>query len=395
MSINLDRLDRWVALLATVICAACAFVAFNNRWGYVVPLLPGALFWDANVFASAGHEIAQGIDPYLGPAIQNPFQLPYVCAPQVSVVLGALSSLLGPALFPLLALLHIAALIGAPLILTRLFIGKAWPDAALGYGLFACGLGAFGVTTIIAGNFGAVLYLAIFAAMIPGLRENKWLWFHIAVAVAAQVKPPYVLLWIVPVLVNGWSWKQLRHAVIAGTATLVPYVVAYLFDRTHFNEWLASVANQFAIGDYGFSPYGGVLRVDKTLIDGPVPMIVHALVCAPLGLFLLFDRTKGTFKAAALIVFAILANPRMKEYDLSFAVIPVVGLYLAALVPQAGDAKRRALGIGLVLVLTLVMLRADQIPVLGPFTYTIAIAAAILSRAYRRPASPPIVTQAA
>lgn len=380
---KLTRSDHWTALAAAAIMVGGALVVFFNRYSHLVKRLPGVLLWDSNVFAAAGRMVAQGLNPYLAPVIDNPSPLPFISAPQVAIVLGGLAHVMGPALYALLTLCHIAALILTPLILSRLFLGKDWKDAALGYGLFACGLGAFGVTTIIAGNFGATLYLAIFAALIPGLRENKWLYFHIAVAIAAQVKPPYVLLWIVPILVNGWSWKQVRASTIAGAAALVPFVAAYLIDAAYFNDWLGALSRQVASGDYGFSAYGGVIRFDKSLQDSDLPMIVHALVCVSIFVFVQRDKTTGGLKASALVAFALLANPRMKEYDIAFAAIPVASLYLAAFAPAGADAQRRALAIGLILVITGVMLLADNLPLIGPFVYTIAVSAAILSLAFR------------
>ncbi|RYZ11624.1 MAG: hypothetical protein EON61_09790 [Alphaproteobacteria bacterium] len=389
MSLAKFRFDRVAAIAAAAILFACAYIAFVNRFGFVIPMLPEGMFWDSAVFAAAGEQVSQGINPYFEPVIDFPFTLPFISAPQVAAGLAGLSSILGPALFPLLALCHIAALLITPLLLTRLFLGKSWQEALLGYGLVACFLAAAGVTAIVAGNFGMFLYLAIFAAMIPGLRDRKWIWFHIAVAVAVQIKPPYGLLWIIPVLANGWSWKQFQHAAIAAAASTIPYAAAFVIDRPFFDDWLGSLARQVGFGDHGDAPYGAVINLDPGLQNGPVPMLVHVAVCLPLLIFLMLDRTRGMRKVAALVAFAILANPRLKEYDLAFATIPVAGLYLSLLLKDVqattgfNYVRNRAIGIALLVALSVFMLRADRIPLIGPFMYSIVIIGAILTLAYR------------
>ncbi|RYG21775.1 MAG: hypothetical protein EON93_25645, partial [Burkholderiales bacterium] len=141
-----SRFDHLAAVAAALILLACAWVALGNRFGFVMPMLPAGLFWDSAVFAAAGEQVSQGLNPYFEPVIDFPFTLPFISAPQVAAALSGLSSILGPALFPLLALGHIAALILTPLLLTRLFLGKSWQEALFGYGLVACFLAAAGVT---------------------------------------------------------------------------------------------------------------------------------------------------------------------------------------------------------------------------------------------------------
>jgi len=151
--------------------------------------------------------VAQGHDPYALPAVFFPFELPFFSAPAVAETLGLLYHVFGANLAVLLKLGHVIAMILTPLILTRMFIGRSFSEVAWGYGLFLVGIGTSGVLTILAGNFGALLYLAVFAAMGRGFSTGRWFWFHVAVAVAVQVKPPYGMLWIVPILSNGWNWR--------------------------------------------------------------------------------------------------------------------------------------------------------------------------------------------
>lgn len=383
MEPSINRLDRWATLGAVGVLAAFALYVLINRFGDLPAPFGASLFWDARVFAEGGKAVAAGRDPYPGFVWLSPFDLPFISAPAVAHALGFAYQILGPGLFWLLVASHAAAIVVTPLILTRLFLGKDWIDAALGYALFVCGLGAWGVTTILAGNFGATLYLLIFLGLARGLKDGNWLWFHIAVAVACQVKPPYALFWAIPVLVNGWSWPRLKQSVIAAAAAAAPFLLSYLFDPAFFQAWLDGLNRQVQVGDAGFSVYGAVFSLVWPDVTSVTPIIVHALACAAVGLFLLFDKTTGLPKAAALIVFAIFANPRMKEYDMAFAAIPLAALYLDALAPAGSDARRKALAIGALVALTAVTLKADHAPLIGGFVYAAVMAGAIFTLALK------------
>lgn len=390
---NLRGADRHAALVAGALMIALAAFAFWQRYGWLADTFPGAFFWDAQVLANAGKLIASGGNAYFGDMISSPFGLPFISAPQVAMFLAGLATVLGPALLPLMVIGHIASMIVVPLVLTRLFLGPNWQDTVLGYGLFVCGLGAFGVTTVLVGNLGTTCYLLIFTAMAYGLKTGKWLWFYAACAVAAQLKPPFLALLIVPVMANGWSWLQLRNVVITAAAAGLPFAISWLVSPSYFADWLGALDRQVGVGDHGWSVFGAVSEYSEASRETIIPKLAHAAVMAPLGLFLLMDKTRGPMRVAALVAFAIFLNPRMKEYDAAFAAIPVAALYLNLIAPQASDAMRRAIGIGALLVLTGAMLRADQVPVLGPFIYSIVIAGGILTlalagRKHAAPATP-------
>jgi len=385
----LDDWARWASCLALLACA----VYISDRYTFLRPAFEQHSFyqvvlWDSQVFVNAGAAVAEGRDPYIFPAITVPFEQPFFSAPAVAATLGLLYSIFGPGLEFLLKLGHLAAVILAPLILTRTFIGRSGSAAAWGYGLFAAGIGGYGVTTIIAGNFGALLYLAIFAAMARGLSAGKWFWFHVALAVAVQVKPPYGLFWLVPILTNGWSWRQALHAAAAVAAAAAVFLVSYLLNPAMFREWLeALIRGVEGANDVGYSVYGATRRVIGMNADSILPQVLHVGMCAALFVFLLLDKTKGAMKAAALVAFAILANPRMKGYDVAFAVIPVAGLAYAVLVPASGAEARRAAAVGAITLGMIAWLRADQVPILGRYNYALAVAAGIVCLAYLRPSA--------
>lgn len=364
---------------------ACSAIAV----AYVRHSHPEALFFgDSSVFAAAGDLISRGENPYLAPMIAfGEHGLPFMSPPPTALFFGAMSGVFGEFLFWMLLALHFIALAVAPMIQARLFIGRDTPDLAFAYGAFFCGLGAFGVTTLVSGNFGASMHFAIIAGMAYAVRTGTWGWFHAAVALSCLVKPPYAAFWIVPMLWNGRDWRQFRLAVVAGVLVTAAYVASYLADPQYFRDWLASVERQIAgTGDYGLSLYGTLawhMNFDEGR-DSIVPHAAHlALSTALLG-FVLLDKSRGMKKLAALVTLAILVNPRMKQYDAAFAAIPVAALLIGAIAPQGSVARRRILAMLATALLFVATIYLDRLPIIGSHIYVIVMSGAILTLALRR-----------
>lgn len=375
----------WAAL-ALMLLAALAVMMHRH------PPNGELYFGDSAVFTVAGERVVAGEDPYEGAVVEYEENgLPFISPPVVAMTFGGLYWILGPALMGVMMFSHFVALIGSPWIQTRLFLGPKPSHLALGFGVFACSIGAAAVTTFVSGNFGASMHFAIIATMAHGLRKGQWRWMHLAIALSCLVKPTYAAYWIVPVLWQGWNWREVKNAaIVAGIVALI-YAVSYVANPSYFDAWLGSLNRQVSgTGDYGHSVYGQLAW--RMIFDEHqhtlIPYLAHIAVMGALLAFILLDKTTGLRKAAALIVFSILVNPRMKEYDMAFAAVPLAALYLSALIPPTADAMRRALAIAATVAIFFALLIADNLPIVGPFMYVIAMSAGILTLALKRPDLP-------
>jgi hypothetical protein len=383
---DLDRLARWASF---VVLVGCAVAVYFIRYPHLQPLVASSSvldiwFWDAKVFAIAAEYVETGRNPYLEPLIRLPFDQPFISAPVVAWTLAELHGLLGMHVNTFALALHFVGLVVTPLISARLFLGPTWSDAAFGYALFLCGLGAFGVTTVLSGNFGVFLYMLIFAAIAVGVRRNAWGWFHAAVAFAVQVKFPYALLWIVPVMANGWSWRQAGFAVFAALASVSVYAFSYAIEPAYFLDWVRALSDKvMEQEDFGYSIYGVTMNLVGDSVSW-LPYLLHVAVFAALFAFLLVDRTEGPLRVAALVTFAIVANPRMKDYDIAFAAIPVGALIFHALASSADTVLRRAIAVGAVTTVALILLKADRLPIPGDYVFVGTAAAGIVALAFVR-----------
>ena len=325
-----------------------AYYAYNE---WVVLRVAGssigeAFFWDADIYADAGRCVASGCNPYGGHVAGIPGGPVFIAPPAAAAFLGGLHGLFGAALPWLLKLGHLAAMAVAPLILSRYFLGPSVSAAILGYGLFFCGIAGTGTMTLVSGNFGSVLYLAAIATMMIGIRSGRWHWYHAAVAVAVQFKPVFALFWLIPVMADGWSWRECRNGAMAAFAAGGVFLVFYVIEPGSFHDWLSALYHQVHDNeDRGYSVYGVAMR--KLESGTALPLLLHLSVCGALFAFLWASKSSGPMRLAAILTLAILANPRMKDYDAVFGSIAVGALILTAMAPSGASALRRAVSTGL------------------------------------------------
>ena len=200
------------------------------------------------------------------------------------------------------------------------------------------------------GNIAIPAYALCFAALSYSLRRGQWLWFCFSVALFAQMKPHILVMLLIPLY---YDWRQLKYAVPAGLLAVLPY----LYDRyalpVQFQHFIdATHAQVMNHGDWGISGFGLLPQLAKTY--GVFALVLHRTglppetVMAICGLFFIamlagmgcvmrHYRLTGriTMPAAVQLAWCILAtvaaNPRLKEYDICMATIPlaVVAGYVA------------------------------------------------------------------
>jgi len=377
------------ALASAILLLVAAVYAYRDRYAFMTAPLD-AWFWDAKVFLAGGQILAAGGNPYATYVLRDPFPLPFVSPPAFAHLLGVTAAWCGPGLLDALVFGHLVSLIAVPLMLSRWFLGPGWTEAALGYGLLLGGFGAWGVTTLLAGNFGSTLYLLVFAGLGYQVATGQWLPFHLAVIAACQVKFPYALFWAIPVMVNGWDWHELLNCLIAAALATAPYALSALVEPGVFAIWMDRLARQVYAGDVGISVYGATWS--RAVPTSCLPIVAHGVAMVGAFLLVLTDKTRGPMRLASIIVLVIAANPRMKEYDIAFATIPASALYLAVLAPANASDRLKALAIGVVLAMMVVLLKVDRAPLIGPYAYALGLIGALASLRFAR--KPPAVQPA-
>lgn len=325
-----DWRETAAASVSAVLMAGFAASMRKRALGETLGMPLQDMGWDSRILAKAGELQAQGADPYAGPLVFTPAPLPFVSPPQAAEILGVMARLSPTLVFYGLIAFYVAGLVGSWIILSRLAMGRTASSHILGLGLLIGGLGGFFLQVVVAANIGVALYFAIFAGLAYALASRRWLWFHVAVALAVQVKPPFAAFWIVPVLIDGWSWNRLREAAIAAGIAALPFAAEAILAPERFAGWLNALRTQLT-EDVGYGLVGAA--EDTKLFVGAaalLPLAAHFAIAAGLALLLLFDRKRGPMRATALVLLAMFVNPRLKEYDLMIAAVAAGGLFVAA-----------------------------------------------------------------
>ncbi len=370
---NHERAVVWLAAAGLILLAAAIFVE-RHFIGDTVPL-----FWDLPVYDAAVRALAEGIDPYDSAALhrfESPEYLPeylhFTSPPAVAWLLMAIAKAgLAPLLKPTLLILHLAAMVGIPLVLGRVFFGGEPERLALATAAFLMLFGFAGVGTLAAANNGTILYWWIAATAVAGFERDRWTAFHIAVVVAAVFKPFYIFFWILPVLAQGFSIRQAAIAFAGMLAAASFYVLPLLVDPVTSWRWAANVTQQtLGQGDLGSNVFAAAARLVASGRAGWLPYVAQFSFNGVLAALLWATPVKGRARWAMLIAAAVFMNPRAQGYDMAIAAIPLA--FAAALLLPAALSTGLALAVSVyglalpMLVLSYRLINLIPSPILFP-----------------------------
>jgi hypothetical protein len=205
---------------------------------------------------------------------------------------------------------------------------RRWLIFLLPFAAFFPGLLNDGV--ILGSNVAYILYGLVLAAAIPGWKQNKWLWFYLAVLAASICKAPMLTLLAFPVLVGRKQWIW---AGITGAVGCLLFAAQPFFWPALFKEFLLAVRAQFDLHhDFGFGPTGvlGKWLWEMNIPYSPATTIGYFVWVLALGTLLVaislrVRRNPHLREIWIPIAFvgALLMNPRIKEYDIAPLTVPL------------------------------------------------------------------------
>ena len=207
----------------------------------------------------------------------------------------------------------------ASLSLRDLTVYQSAIDAFAGSGFF----------TALVINNGTPLYALIAVALIPAVTRDRWLAFHIAVALATAFKPYYAAFWIVPVLADGPWGRRWVESAIGLAAAAATYVAPAILAPKLMAEWLHALLREtVGVGLLGDNLLGAMTKSH----DGKAAAYAGQLAfsAALMVAALLLGRLDRRQRIAGLIMIAVFLNPRAMRYDLSTAAVPLLALAAGA-----------------------------------------------------------------
>jgi hypothetical protein len=225
----------------------------------------------------------------------------------------------------------IAATFAIPWLLARFYLCSEWMTPLVALTVFAIQPRFFAERMMISGNVATLLYALILAAGIPGMRRNRWALFYLAITLAAVAKPAFLALLILPLLAGS---RQLLQGAFTAVCVFAVYGLQRLTMPGLFLAFRDALYVQLVVKrDVGTGMYGHFLELGGrvALLRGPVrSSIAHFAIVAILAGALFLLRKGRDLPAVeklwvpALIVIAILADPRLQEYDFDIAVVPAI-----------------------------------------------------------------------
>ncbi|HZC16722.1 MAG TPA: hypothetical protein VE309_08170 [Caulobacteraceae bacterium] len=282
---------------------------------------------DLKVYQAAIDAFAAGEDPYQ--QARHAHGLIFTAPPFVwELYRLAAHSGLAADLGSVLLAANAISVLALPVILSRLLLGPGLARIALGAGFFFIAFDGSGFFTALVINNGTPLYALIAAGLIPAAARGRWLGFHAAVALATAFKPFYAAFWIVPLLADGPWGGQLAASIAGLGVAAMTYLAPALLAPKLMSAWLHALTRQTLseglLGDNllgAVSHQPGAHQQPGAAYEAQLAFSA-VLLAAAFGLGR-FDRAR---RIAALVLIAVLLNPRAMRYDLSMAAIPLLAV---------------------------------------------------------------------
>jgi hypothetical protein len=308
---------------------------FTKRWMEDLPVYTRALAaWQS------------GRDPYSTPMMGLYFLYPPFFLYAAGILSWAVPAHWGGGLY---AALHVAATCALPLVLARYFFRQTWLSLLFALLLFFASPFFTGMLALCGGNIASTLYCLAFLAAVPGLRRNQWIWFYIAVFLAAMVKIPFLELLLLPVLTGKRQWLR---SILCGVAVVGAYLLEMKALPDLYSQFRWSLAHGIvAMGSYGYGVFGAFATYGHWLhIPSPsgAYVVVVALDIALVALMLLMrrrleslgetnpiaDLSRNGIWLALVVTTVILMNPRQMNYDVDISLVAAYVLWVYGLRTQ-------------------------------------------------------------
>ena len=312
-------------LVSAVLALVCGVASYHARGGV------GNSLWDLDAYTRAVHDYADGGNPY-NTAVNDVFVYhPFVL--QTFYLIEAMPPHFVRRLTdsPLRTLLLWLYAISAACFLWQLSRFAYEHAAPLGRPrifdwsfsfviLGALGYGRAGATSYLSGNLTPYLHLAVLAVLLKYLRSGSRRYLQVfvgAVAVASLVKP-YMLAYLLVCIPVGTLRQTLRYGCVVIAVVACTWVSATYLTPTEYGAFVMALRHQVLVtGDVGYSAFGLV----HAYVPESAALIAHVAMLVALAYAVFVHLPKWGFDTRSaeglllLVVLAILANPRMKEYD--------------------------------------------------------------------------------
>jgi hypothetical protein len=286
------------------------------------------------IYADALNDWRSGADPYR--TLHGPLR--FVYPPVFLYVGGILARILPDHIgWYLYALVHVASTLALPVVLARYYFCQPWLNISFAMIVFFAEPRLTGILALSNGNIASVLYLMALLAGVPGLQSNRWTLFYASVFIGALIKPPLLLLLLIPLLT---CVRQSRNSVFCVVAVAVAYLLQRAFSPYLYAGYRWSLDQQLTVmNHYGYGVLGITAGLQNKLYGsvGVMSFALSAMFSAAViaALFLLRPRIPdpscNRLWISLVLLSTILASPRILPYDADIALLAAYVIFVKTL----------------------------------------------------------------
>jgi hypothetical protein len=307
---------------AIMIRTMALVVAMANILAYVWNYTRKPVFWDAEVYTRALTDLARSLDPY-----RLDVHNVYVYPPITLKLLSGMTPETFRLAYAALALLSVLTFMVTLIAHGREARVPPGPAPLAESTVLALGLGGVGVFAIATGNATTCLHLVLITLLVQAARDKRWAPVLMGAILAASLIKPYLLSYALaaPFVVKVKRPVIWSGAVVAMTGSV--YLGYVLFEPQLMAAFFAAIQHQLKGGlDGGISVYGILCQLGLPSPWAMAWQLVYTIwICWWCLSQVRANPGDLPSRVGAVVLCAVLINPRLKEYDL----FPALWLWLA------------------------------------------------------------------
>ena len=266
-------------------------------------LIKGKYFHDFDVYLHAIKILNNFENPYL-----NITELPYLYPPIISKLLQ---------IFNQNTFTFIYLILYITIIFYVYIISKKKFKIAL---LISLGVGGVLIKSLMTGNIANIFYLLLIFSIIYYYDKRNFLPYYIAVFLISIIKFNFVILFLLPIIINQNIKKEFLKLSFFITFLSLIYIYQYIFMNLQFIEFINTLKSYIPF-DAGSSIFAFLSY--KLEINVFISALLHLSIFTLLLIILINKRDKidPRIFILSILILLIFINPRLTLYDVAFGIV--------------------------------------------------------------------------
>ena len=266
-------------------------------------LIKGKYFHDFEVYFETIKTLNNAGNPYI-----NSLDLPYLYPPLISSILSTFNN-------EIFSFIYISIYI--TLIFLLYFLSNKKFRISF---LISIGISGILIKSLLTGNISNIFYILLIFSVIYYSKYKNFLPFYTCVFFISLIKFNFIILFLLPILINKNLKKELINFIICVSSIFLIYFYQYKFINTEFINFFEILRSSNS-ADYGSSLFSFLNY--RLNLGMHLSILIHSSLFIFLIGFVLLNKNKIDFNLYLLLILILLifSNPRLKLYDVAFGVV--------------------------------------------------------------------------